>query len=164
MFAQVRDMFKEYDFVTEGDVVEQRVVLVELAHVTDVGHNRHAKFTAKQADGDEFAHAGNPYSIHLNKSSAPALQIVLEDDAIWNVFTQCQFRWRDSVGKRFVAEDVVGMRWFFNPKGIDGAQPPADVECLRQSPLLIGIHHDACLGAGNFADDGGTAQISIGIR
>ena len=103
MFAQMRDVFEEYNFVAKCDVVEQNKMLMKLAHVADMRHHGHAKFAAKQTDGDEFAHARNAHGVHLNESGASGLQIVFENDAVRHVFAQRQLRRRNRVSERFVA-------------------------------------------------------------
>ena len=77
------------------------------------------------------------------------------------MFAQRKLGRRDGIRQSFVAQHVVGMSRFFNPKRIDDAQFLANVQSLRQRPLLIGVHHDACLVAGNFADDLSAAQITF---
>ena len=47
MLAQVRNMFEKNHFVPERDVIEQNQMLVQLPHVTDVRHDRHAEFAAQ---------------------------------------------------------------------------------------------------------------------
>ena len=81
----------------------------------------------KQTDGDKLADSRDAHSVHLDESGAFRLQIIFENDAVGNVLAQSEFGRRNGVGKCFVAEHIVRMRWFFNPKWIDGAQPPANV-------------------------------------
>ena len=102
--------------MAECDVVEQNEMLMKLAHVADVRHHGHAKFAAKQADGEKFAHARDAHGVHLNEPRALGLQIVFENDAIRNMFAKRELRRRNRVGERFVAKDIVGMRRLFNPK------------------------------------------------
>ena len=127
VFAQVRDMFKKNNFVAERDVVEEDEMLMKLAHVADVRHDGNAKFARKQTDGDKLADSRHAHSVHLDESGAFRLQIIFENDAVGNVLAQSEFGRRNGVGKCFVAEHIVWMRRFFNPKWIDGAQPLANV-------------------------------------
>jgi hypothetical protein len=137
------DVFEKDDVMTERDVIKQREMLMELSHVANVGHERHVKFSGEQTYRKKLADAGNTNRVRLNKSSALRLEIIFEDDAVRDVFANREFRRRDGVSEGFVAEHIVGVRGFFDPERIDGTQALADIQCLRQGPLLVRIHHDA---------------------
>jgi hypothetical protein len=89
--------------------------------------------------------------------------IILENDPVRDVFAEREFCRHNGVGQRFVTEHIIGMRRFFDPEWIDVTQPLADVERLRQAPLLVRIHHHARPVTGNFTDDIGAAQITFRI-
>jgi len=44
MFLQVWDAFQKQRIVPEGNVVEEHQVLMNLAHVSDVGNHRQSEF------------------------------------------------------------------------------------------------------------------------
>ncbi len=44
VFAQVRDMLQKQSVMTEGNVVEEYEMLMDLAHVADVRHDGDAEF------------------------------------------------------------------------------------------------------------------------
>src|SRR6266850_5964488 len=68
MFSQMGDMLKKDNLMPERDVVEQNEVLMKLTHISNVRNDRHAKFPAKQTGGNEFAHSGDSYRVHLDVS------------------------------------------------------------------------------------------------
>ncbi len=39
VFAQVRNMFEEYDIMPEGHAIEQDEVLMDLSHIPHVGYH-----------------------------------------------------------------------------------------------------------------------------
>src|SRR5258708_4721998 len=124
---------------------------------------RHAELLAEQTHRDEFTDAGHTDSIHLNESGAPGLQIILEHDAVRDVFPEGELARRDCLSEDLVTVDVVGVRWFFDPKWIHSGQPMADVECLGQSPLLVRIQHDSGVMTRGFANDVCAPNISFWI-
>jgi len=63
-----------------------------------------------------------------------------------------------------VGEHVVGMRRFLDPVGIHRAQAAADIERLRERPLLVGVQHDANAAASDRTNDVGAADVAIGSR
>ena len=54
MLPQMRNVFKEQSLVAKRNVVEQDQVLMDLAHVADVGYHREAEFTGEQTDSNKF--------------------------------------------------------------------------------------------------------------
>ena len=169
----MRDVFEKYDFVAEGDVVEQNKMLMKLTHVADMRHGGHAKFAAKQAHGEKFAHARHAHGVHLDEPGAFSLQIILENDAIGNMFANRELRRRNRVGERFVAKDIVGMRRFFDPKRIDrraaagkcrvlvaasiaGLRPPSRGPCRQR------LREQCARGANRVRDR--ASRLSISLR
>ena len=55
VIAQMRDVFEEERGQFESDVIEENEVLMDLAHVADMGHRRHAEFSRQHAHRDELA-------------------------------------------------------------------------------------------------------------
>jgi len=98
MRSQVRDVFEEYHFMPECDMDEQHKVLVQLAHIAHVGNYRNAELAGKQTHSQEFANAGNSNCIHLNETGASCLQVILEHDAIGNVFSKRDLNRGDGAG------------------------------------------------------------------
>jgi hypothetical protein len=163
VFAQMGNVLEENGFVAEGDVVEQSKMLVKLPHVADVRYNGYVESAAKQTDGEEFAHSRNPHGIGLKKTGAFGLQIVFKNHAVRDVFAEREFGRRNGIRERLVAQHIVGMGRFLDPEWIDVAQPLANVQGLRQGPLLVGIHHHARLVPGGFADNPGAPQIAVRV-
>ena len=118
MFPQMWNVFEKYYFVTQRDAIEEHEMLMQLAHIPNMRHDRNAKFTAQQAHGKELAYSCDSRRVHLDKRSTLCLKIILEDHSIWNMFAHRQFERRNRFGKRFVSENVVRMRRFFDPKRI----------------------------------------------
>src|SRR5258705_6550509 len=109
VLPQMGNVLEEDNLVAECNVVEQDEVLVHLAHVAHVRDDRHTKLPTKQAYGDEFTDAGHTHRIHLDESCASGLQIILEHDAVWDVFPECQPDGSDCFSQGLVAEDVIRM-------------------------------------------------------
>ena len=99
IIAQVRDVLQKYRLVAQGDVVEQHQVLMDLAHVADVRHDRQSEFARHQAHGEEFGDAGETRAIGLDEMDGAGVHVVLEQDAIGHVFTERDAH-RCDVGER----------------------------------------------------------------
>ena len=54
MLLQMRNIFKKQSLVAKCNVVKQDQVLMDLAHVADVGYHRETEFAGEQTDGDKF--------------------------------------------------------------------------------------------------------------
>src|SRR4051812_21437641 len=54
ILAQVRDIFQEQRLVPERNVVEEHQVLMNLAHVANMRHDRQSKLSRQKTDGDEL--------------------------------------------------------------------------------------------------------------
>ena len=80
MFLQMRDVFQKHDLVAERNVIEQHEMLVQLAHVANVGNHRQAKLLRHQADGEKLAHAREPGAIRLHEMHATVMEEVLEEN------------------------------------------------------------------------------------
>ena len=78
MLLQMRDVFKEQNLVPKRNVVEQHQMLMDLAHVADVGYHREAEFAGEQADGDEFRNSGKASAIRLNDVYCSGLHEIVE--------------------------------------------------------------------------------------
>src|SRR5437667_11436450 len=80
VLSQVRDVLEKHNLLSECDVVEEDEVLVQLPHIANVRHDRHAKLAAKQTHRDEFTDASHASRIHLDESRASGQQIILKND------------------------------------------------------------------------------------
>jgi len=86
VLAKVRDVFEEDGGEIESDVIEEHEMLVELAHVADVGDHRDTELLAHDAHGKKLADAGDADGIHLDETGAFRLQVVFENHAVRHVF------------------------------------------------------------------------------
>src|SRR5258708_22663939 len=95
MTAQMRDMLEKQSFVSQGDVVEQHKVLVQLSHVSDMRRQGKAKLSGEKTDRKKLARAGQPSTVGLDVMQSASLQKILEQNAIGNVFSSRDFHRRD---------------------------------------------------------------------
>ena len=130
MFSQMRDVLQEQGFVLQADVVAQDEVLVNLAHVADMRHNRYAKIFALQAQGQKLADARDAYLVDLNVSGALRKKVVFKDHPVRHVLADRKVDGRYRLGQRPMAEDVVCVCGFLDPKRVDLAQLRADFKRL----------------------------------
>jgi hypothetical protein len=85
---QMRDMFQEDDLVVKSNVIEQDQMLVQLAHVANVGNYRQAQLFRHQADSEKFAYTSEPGAICLYEMYASVMEEVLEKNAVRYVFAR----------------------------------------------------------------------------
>ncbi len=116
MLPKMGNVFQKDNLVAERNVVEQDEVLVQLPHIANVRYDGHAKLAAKQTHRNEFTDASHASRIHLDESRASGQQIILEDDAVRDVFPNRQPGGSDCVGEGLVAEHVIRVRWLLDPK------------------------------------------------
>jgi len=102
VFTQMRNVFEEDNFVPQRDMIKQDQVLMQLAHIANVGNDRHPKLPAQQTHGNEFTHARHTHRVHLNETRATRLQIILKHNAIRDVFAKGEPGRCDGIGERFV--------------------------------------------------------------
>jgi hypothetical protein len=163
MLAEVRDVFKEDGGQVETDVIEEHEMLVELAHIIDVWDDGDAELLTHDAHGKKLAYTRDADGIDLDEPGAFGLQVVFENHVVRHVFAEGQFHRGDGIGEGLVAGDIVGMRGFLDPEGLDFREPRADIKRLGQGPLLVGIDHDARVRTGDLANDAGAAEIAFRV-
>src|SRR5258708_22559 len=83
---QMGNVLEKNTLVATCDVVEQDEVRVKLRDVANGRDDRDCKLAAKQTPRDEFTDAGHTDGIYLDESGAFRLQIILENDAVRDVF------------------------------------------------------------------------------
>src|SRR6202020_1929180 len=100
-------------------------------------------------------------AIGLQEADAAGLQVILEDDAVGNMFAESKRERSDLRSQLFVGEDVIGMRGLFDPVGIDASEFLACDDGSRQGPLLICVEHDGCAGSHNLSQALRALQIAL---
>ncbi len=132
MFPQVRNVLQKQNLVSDGNVVEQHQMLVQLSHVADMRRHRQAKFSCQQAHGEKFADSAQAGAVGLNKTQGAGLHEVLKQNAIGNVFPGRNLHGGDFAGQYHVRVNVVGMSWLFQPQGLEFPQLAAHANGARQ--------------------------------
>ena len=84
--------------MSEFNMIEQDQMLMELPHIAYMWYHRDTEFFRQEADGDEFTDPSHPDGIYLHESGRTGLQIVLEDDLVGYMFSQCEFDGGDCIG------------------------------------------------------------------
>jgi len=78
VFFEMRNVLEEDNFMIERDVIEEHQMLMQLAHVANMWHDRNAKLFGHQADGEKFAYAREASAIRLDEIHASVAKEVLE--------------------------------------------------------------------------------------
>ena len=65
MIAQMGNVLKKLDLVSQRYVIEQNQMLMQLSHVTNMRHHRKTQFLCQKTHGEELAHSGKPCAIRL---------------------------------------------------------------------------------------------------
>jgi len=115
MIAQVGYMLKEQDLMSQRNVIGQKQMLMQLPHVTDMGHYRKSKFLCKEAHGKELTHAGQPCAICLDVVHSSGLHEILEQDSIRNVLSDRYLHGSNLTGKHYVRVNIVRVSRFLDP-------------------------------------------------
>jgi hypothetical protein len=63
----MRNVLKEFSLESQPNMVEEDQVLMDLAHVADVRHDRKVKDLREEADRQELADAGDSGAVNLDK-------------------------------------------------------------------------------------------------
>jgi len=143
MLLQMRNVFQELSFVAKGDVVEQDQVLMDLAHVADVGYHGQAEFPGEQTDGDKFRNTGKAGAIGLNDMHGSGLHEIVEQNAIGDMLAESNAGRGNGFGELLVGGDVIGVSRLFNEVRGDRVELAAYLERSRQCPLLIGVEQES---------------------
>ena len=120
--SQMGDVFEKDRLMAHRNVVHQNQMLMDLAHVADVGNDRDTKFARKQADREEFAYSAEAGAIRLEKANASGLKVVLEHHASGNVLSDRDRNWSYDFRESMVRIDIVRVRRLFDPKGGNARQ------------------------------------------
>src|SRR5271163_1237752 len=113
------DVFKEIHLMVEGNVVEQDQMLMNLAHIPDMRHDRQLELPCHHAHGKKLAYAGEPRAVCLHKVHTAIEEIVFEQNSVRNVLTGGNTNRSDCAAEFYVCVDIVRMRGLFNPKRLE---------------------------------------------
>src|ERR1700733_253810 len=83
--SEMRNVFKKFRLESEADMVEENQVLMHLAHITYVGHDRKVEDLREEADSEELAHTRDPRAVDLDERKCIGFHEVLEQDAVRDV-------------------------------------------------------------------------------
>jgi hypothetical protein len=78
MLLQMRNVFKKESLMAKRNVIEQDEMLMDLAHVADVGYDRETEFAGKQTHSDKFGNSGKAGAIRLNDMHCSSLHEIVE--------------------------------------------------------------------------------------
>ena len=110
------DVFEEMHFMVERNMIKEHQMLMNLAHVSDMRHDRQLELSCHQTNGQKFTNTGEPRAICLNKVQASVEQIILEHDPVRDVFSSSNTDRCDGASKFYVSVNIIGMSWLFNPE------------------------------------------------
>src|SRR6202011_4801821 len=82
VILEMWDVLEEDRVVIERDVIEEHQMLMQLAHVAYVGHDRQSEFLRHQAYGEKLAHASKPGAIGLDEVQASVVEEVFKENAV----------------------------------------------------------------------------------
>ena len=86
--AYVWDVLKKPCVVARCGRIEQHQMLVDLAHVAHMRHNREPELPREQADGQKFRDTRQPRTIRLHEVQRARLHEILEHYAVWHVLAE----------------------------------------------------------------------------
>ena len=85
MCSEMRNVFKKLCLESEANMIEENQVLMHLAHITHVGHDRKVEDLREEADGEELAHACDSRTVNLDEGKGFGFHEVLEQDPVRDV-------------------------------------------------------------------------------
>lgn len=91
------DVFEEQGRMSKRDVIKQNEMLMDLAHVTDMWYDGQPILSRQQTHSYEFRDASEPRAVRLNEMHCRASHEIPKDDAVGDMFTQCQAHWTDAI-------------------------------------------------------------------
>src|ERR1700760_4818203 len=80
--SEVRDVLKKLCLEPEANMVEEHQVLMHLAHITDMRHNRKIENLRQKAHSEELAHTRDSRTVDLDERKRIGFHEVLEQDAV----------------------------------------------------------------------------------
>ena len=148
----------------DAKIVEHGEMLDIFAETDSAGMrtDRDAEFCREKDDREVFVDSGDPATVDLTDVDGSGLQELLEHDAVVAVFAGRDADGRDFAANAGVAEDVVRIGGFFHPPWVEGAEGAGAFDSFDDAPLLVGVDHEAIVGADLFADDPAAAEIVSG--
>ena len=93
-------------------------------YASRVRADRHAELRSHQDNREVFIHAAQAATVDLAEIDGTRLQELLKKDAIGTVFSGGDADGTDGLSNRGVTENVVGIRGFLDPPGIEFRQRP----------------------------------------
>ena len=80
--SEMWNVFKKFRLESEADMVEENQVLMHLAHITDMGHDRQVENLREEADREELAHTRDSCTVDLDEGKRTGFHEVLEQDSV----------------------------------------------------------------------------------
>src|SRR2546427_883657 len=121
-------------------------------YASRVRADRHAELRSHQDNREVFIHAAQAATVDLAEIDGTRRQELLKKDAIGTVFSGGDADGTDGLSNRGVTENVVGIRGFLDPPGIEFRQRPHARDRFTNIPTLVGIHHELVTRADLLAD------------
>src|SRR5260370_41231186 len=137
----MRDAREKYVFVSQGDVIEQNQMLVNLSRVAHVRNDPQAELSRQQAYREELGNSRNPRTVRLYDLHRFRLHEVLKHDSVRNVLAQRNRDWFDPFGERAVRPNIVWVRGFFYEVRGHVSNGEAHLQRTGKRPLLVSDKH-----------------------
>jgi para-nitrobenzyl esterase len=164
------EMVDEFD--DEGVVGGGSAEIVEGGEVLDVfaeadaagvGADRDAEFGSEEDDGEVLVDAGKAAAIDLTDVEGAGLKELLEEDAILALLAGGDADAGDFAADAGVAEDVVGAGGLLHPPRVELLELANAENRVVDVPFLVGVHHEAAVGADFGADQSSAAEVIGGV-
>lgn len=161
MLSEMGNVFEEAWFMAHRDVVHQYKMLMDLPHIADVRHDSNVIHAGQQTHSQKLTYATQARAVWLEKADASGLEVILEHDAVRNMFAYGERNRSYESSKSAMRIDVIGVRRFLDPPRIDARKLLAGDNRFWKRPLLVGIEHDHCVGSNQFTKELSAVPVSI---
>ena len=115
MVLQMRNVLKKHDFMIERNAIEEHEMLMNLAHVAHVWHDRQIELFGHDTYSQEFADSAEAGAVCLHKIHSSIEEIILEYDPVRDMLSRRDANRREGARKLGMGVNVIRMRRLFDP-------------------------------------------------
>src|SRR4029079_4855508 len=145
--------------------VPHRQVLHQFAEpdAARVRADRDSELRRHQDDGEILVHAAQAAAVDLAEADGAGLQELFEEHAVGAVLAGGDADWRHRPRDRRMAEHVVRAGRLLDPPQVEAGQRAHALDRFADVPALVGVDHQAAVGADRLAHEPDAPRVVGGI-